>query len=272
MIELLGRIARFGRTHGLSRALRFARDLIDAMLLFARMPPLSVTVERIKVRGFLRHRSFLAELTGGAYEPTVRKLYVDAVADAEVVIDIGAHTGFYSLLAARTNRNARVIAVEADPYNAAALSANARGTCVQVVAMAASDTVGRSTFRQNLGTVGSSLLDRNGTGPVRVLEVETTTIDALAPEARTLVMKIDVEGAELAVLAGAAATIDRATVATVLVELNPKALAAGGHSGADLLTALEDLGLEVGFIDETRGEVTETVDIDRKGNLLARKG
>jgi FkbM family methyltransferase len=271
MIELLGRVAAFARAHGLEGALRFSRDLGDAVLLRARTPPLSVTVGGIKLRGFLRHRSFLAELATGGYEPTVCKLYVEAVAGAEVVIDVGAHTGFYSLLAARTNRSARVIAVEADPYNAVALAANARGTRVQVVAMAASDHVGRSAFRQNLGTVGSSLLDRSGTGPVRVVEVETTTIDALAREPRALVMKIDVEGAELAVLAGATATISGAVDATLLVELNPKALAAGGHSGADLVAALEALGLEVGFIDETVGQITETVDIGRKGNLVARK-
>lgn len=270
MIALLGRIAAFARAHGLGGALRVARDSVDAVLLSARRPPLSATVDGIELRGFLRHRSFLAELESG-YEPGVRRLYVDAVRDATVVVDVGAHTGLYSLLAARTNPNAHVIAVEADPYNAVALATNARGTGVRVVAMAASDTVGRTTFRQNLGTVGSSLLDRSGTGPVRVVEVETTTIDALSLDARSLVLKIDVEGAELAVLAGAADTIARAREATLLVELNPKALAAGGHTGAELVATLEALGLEVGFVDEASGRVSERIDLDRKGNLFARK-
>lgn len=272
MISLLGRIAAFARAHGLGGALRRARDSVDALLLAARTPPLSATARGLRIRGFLRHRSFLAELGSGGYEPLAAELYVDAVTDADVVVDVGAHTGFYSVLAARTNPSARVIAVEADPYNAAALAVNVRGTGVRVVAMAASDRAGRSAFHQNLGTVGSSLLDRSGTGPVRLVAVETTTVDEVAPEARSVVLKIDVEGAELAVVAGASATIGRAAVATVLVELNPKALAAGGHDGADLVAALEALGLEVGFVDEAAGRVVPTIDTARKGNLLARKG
>lgn len=270
MIGLLGRIAKYARAHGLGSALRLVRDSIDAALLLARRPPLSVTVSGIELRGFLRHRSFLAELGRGAYEPLVRGLYVDAVARADVVIDVGAHTGLYSLLAARTSPTARVIAVEADPYNAAALTANTRRTRVEVVAKAASDRVGRSTFRQNLGTVGSSLVDRRGTGPTRLVEVETTTIDALAPDARSIVLKIDVEGAELTVLAGAETAIRRAANATLFVELNPKALAAGGHDGSQLVAALEALGLEVGFVDERTGRVVTTFDTGRKGNLVAR--
>jgi FkbM family methyltransferase len=271
MIVLFGRLAVFARSHGLGGVLHVVRDSVDAVLLSTRIPPLSATVGGIKLRGFLRHRSFLAELDSGEYERTARKLFVDAVTNAEVVIDVGAHIGSYSLLAARTSPSSRVIALEADPYNAAALAANVRGTQVQVVAMAASDKVGRSAFRQNLGTVGSSLVDRSGTGPVRVVEVETTTIDAIAQQARSLVMKIDVEGAELAVLAGAVDTITRAGDATLIVELNPKALAAGGNSAADLLAALEALGLAVGFIDEDAGRVDDRVDLDRKGNLIATK-
>jgi hypothetical protein len=95
MIELLGRVAAFARAHGLNGALRVSRDLIDAVLLWARTPPLSTTVGGIRLRGFLRHRSFLAELASGGYEPTVGKLYLEAVAGAELVIDVGAHTGFY---------------------------------------------------------------------------------------------------------------------------------------------------------------------------------
>lgn len=271
MITALGRVAAWARAHGLSGALRVARDSIDAALLSARRPPLSATVGDIKLRGFLRHRSFLAELAGGAYESTARRLYTEAVKDATVVVDVGAHIGFYSLLAARTNPSAQVIAVEADPYNAVALTTNTHGINVRVVAMAASATVGRTIFRQNLGTVGSSLVDRSGTGPVRIVEVKTTTIDAFALEARSLVLKIDVEGAELAVLAGAVDTITRAARAALLIELNPRALAAAGHNGADLVAALEALGLDVGFVDEASGEVSKRIDVDQKGNLFARK-
>jgi FkbM family methyltransferase len=276
MIKLLGRLAASARRLGLGRVARLGRDSADAFFRSIRRPPLRVEVDGIEVRGFLRHRSFLAHLGGGDYETFLRSQFLAALAGADVVLDVGSHTGFYALLAARRRPEARVIAVEPDSYNVAALRENIRaaGAPVELVAKAASDRSGRAVFHQNLGTVGSSLVERRGTGPIRVVEAETTTLDEVVgrdPPGAVL-LKLDVEGAECLALAGAERTLRSASAATAIVELNPLALAAAGSSGPELVQRLEALGLDVLFLDEERRTLVPPDAADTKGNLLARRG
>jgi FkbM family methyltransferase len=275
MIRALGRLAASARRLGLGEVARLGRDAVDAVFRAIRRPPLHVEVDGIDVRGFLRHRSFLAHLGGGDYETFLRSQFIAALADADIVLDVGSHTGFYALLAARQRPEARIIAVEPDSYNVAALRENIRaaGTHVELVARAASDRSGRAVFHQNLGTVGSSLVERTGTGPIRVVEAETTTIDEVvgSEPPGTVLLKLDVEGAECLALAGAERTLHAAAAVTAIVELNPLALAAAGSSGRELVDRLEALGLEVVFLDEQQRALVPPGAADTKGNLLARR-
>ncbi|HEY2372483.1 MAG TPA: FkbM family methyltransferase [Gaiellaceae bacterium] len=275
MIRLLGRLAANARRLGLGGAARYGRDGADAFFRAVRRPPLKIEVDGIEIRGFLRHRSFLAHLGGGGYETFVRSQFLAALADADLVLDVGSHTGFYALLASRGRPGARVIAVEPDSYNVAALRENIRAASapIELVAKAASDRSGRAVFHQNLGTVGSSLVERRGTGPIRVVETETTTIDEIVgPGASgTILLKLDVEGAEGLALAGAERTLRSALAATAIVELNPLALAAAGSSGPELVQKLEQLGFDVSFLDEEQRALVAPGAADRKGNLLARR-
>jgi FkbM family methyltransferase len=275
MITLLGRLAARARRLGLGRVARAGRDAADALFRAVRRPPLRVRVDGIEIRGFLRHRSFLAHLGSGDYETFLRSQFLAALDGADLVLDVGSHTGFYALLAAQRRPGARVIAVEPDSYNVAALRENIRSaaTPIELVAKAASDRSGHAVFHQNLGTVGSSLVERRGTGPIRVVEAETTTIDEIvgrdAP--RAVLLKLDVEGAECLALAGAERTLRSASTATAIVELNPLALAAAGSSGPELVQRLEQLGLDVSFLDEEQRALVAPGAADQKGNLLARR-
>jgi FkbM family methyltransferase len=276
MIRWLGRLAASARRFGLGRVARFGRDAADGLFRTIKRPPLRVEVDGIEIRGFLRHRSFLAHIGGGDYETFLRSQFLAALDGADLVLDVGSHTGFYALLAATRRPRLRVIAVEPDAYNVEALRENIRAASarVELVAKAASNRSGRAIFHQNLGTVGSSLVERRGTGPIRVVEAETTTIDELvgpAPPGAVL-LKLDVEGAESLALAGAERTLRSASAATAIVELNPLALAAAGSSGPELVQRLEQLGLDVSFLDEEQRALVPPGAADRKGNLLARRG
>jgi FkbM family methyltransferase len=275
MIRLLGRLAASARRLGLGRAARAGRDAADGFFRAIKRPPLRVEVDGIEIRGFLRHRSFLAHLGGGDYETFLRSQFLAALADADLVLDVGSHTGFYALLAASRRPGIRVIAVEPDSYNVAALRENIRAASapIELVAKAASDRSGRAVFHQNLGTVGSSLVERHGTGPIRVVEAETTTIDEIVgPDAPgAVLLKLDVEGAEGMALAGAERTLRSASAATAIVELNPRALAAAGSSGPELVRRLVQLGFDVAFLDEAKRALVPPGAADRKGNLLARR-
>jgi FkbM family methyltransferase len=277
VLRLLGRAARIARRAGLGRPLALARDGADAVLLRLGRPPLSASVGGVTVRGFLRHRSFLAHLSRGGYEPYSRETLLATLAPGTLLVDAGAHAGLYTLLAARRlGRDAQVLAFEPDPYNFAALRLNAGGVPgVTLVRAAVADREGEAAFQQNLGTIGSSLAPRRGVGPVREIRVQTTTLDAAlrgySPE--RLVVKLDVEGAEARALRGLRETAVRERDLTVFLEINPAALRDAGSSLEEVLEELAALGLEAQWVDE---EERALLPVDpgappRKGNLLATR-
>jgi FkbM family methyltransferase len=131
------------------------------------------------------------------------------------MVDVGAHIGMFSLTAARAAAaGSRVLALEPNPLAREQLYANILlNGCDNVVVldMAASDESGHRVLTVPATPDSSwSSLETRTFEPGEPLPVETTTIDAEV-EARRLrpsFIKIDVEGHELHVLAGAERTFE----------------------------------------------------------------
>lgn len=162
-----------------------------------------------------------------------------AVAEAfvglhECVWDIGANVGVFAFAAA-ARTDGPVVALDADPWlcalmrRTAALTAHA-GKDVRVVAAAVADRDGVGAFQIAARGRASNALaaagGRSQMGGVReTIHVPVLTLDTLG---RSLpppsFVKIDVEGAEIAVLRGGAELLAR-TVRGVYVELSPESFA-----------------------------------------------
>ena len=67
-----------------------------------------------------------------------------------------------------------------------------------------------------------------------------------------LLIKIDTDGHEWEILAGMTETIKRFADLSMVTEFNPKMIRAAGRQPADLLARLEELGLAVFLLDDTR--------------------
>jgi FkbM family methyltransferase len=279
LLVALGKAAAVARSARLGNAVAWGRDSLDVLLIRRRTPPLKVTAEGLCIHGFLRHRSFLAGVAEGDYEPFYRFLFLDALVPGLTVVDGGAHVGLYTLLAARAvGPSGSVLAFEPDPYNFAALACNveaARLHNVRLIPKALSRLIRREAFQKSMGTISSSLLDRRDSGPFRRTEVEATTLDyeLAGSHLSELLVKLDVEGAEPLALEGMRETIVRTPTVTLFVEINPSALGYLGYSAEKLVDDLLELGLTVLFIDDRRGELIR-VPLGAslpKGNLLCRK-
>ena len=124
----------------------------------------------------------------GSYEREQTELFGKLVAPGSTVLDIGAHVGYYTLLAARLMRGqGKIVAFEPDPKNA-----------VDVEEAAVGATSGPVRFE--LGT-GSGTGHLSWEGPIEVQMIKLDDF-VFARGLRPTHVKIDVEGAEPDVLQG----------------------------------------------------------------------
>jgi glycosyltransferase involved in cell wall biosynthesis len=153
---------------------------------------------------------------------------------AQIFVDVGAHCGFFTLLAASANPELEIVAIEPTPETFSILECNAaqlQATRVTLHQVAASDAV----------------------GVARGIEAETSTVDALlqTKEPCSLIVRIDTEGHELAVLRGMAETLRRFEDLTLMIEFNPKMRRAADERPERLLEELERLGFEIFLFHES---------------------
>lgn len=180
----------------------------------------------------------------GVWEADVMKLMARTLRPGDVVVDVGANVGFHAVLASRLVGPAgRVYAVEPMPWTLDVLRANlARHECtnVEVIPVAAADTGGsmRLAFRED--ELSSAGLTNGSTG----VDVDTAPLDELLPNVTAGLVKVDVEGAEPAVLRGARKLLERSGQLLVVVEFR-NAAHFRGESPEDVLGFYESLGFDL---------------------------
>lgn len=164
-------------------------------------------------------RCVFHETEGKGYEPETRAAWAKALKGAQGVIDVGAYTGLYSILAAKAGAN--VLAFEPMPANEWRFGINAAmngvKSRVRILRAAASDKPSGEAalhFNPRVGlTTGASLVKGDPAAKHdESLMVPTMTIDRTWPiyfKLPVSLIKIDVEGAELSVLAGAREVIEK---------------------------------------------------------------
>jgi FkbM family methyltransferase len=167
----------------------------------------------------------------GSYEDHIARLFSYLVEPGDRCVDVGANVGLHTVrLAKLAGPQGEVIAIEPDPEIAQRASENIalNGLAnVRIIQAAASAAAGatvdlyRAADRNPNRAMASLHPHEHLTGPA--IQVETVTIDEACPGPVAL-MKIDVEGHEAAVVAGAAETIERYSPAIVF-EYTPQLLA-----------------------------------------------
>jgi FkbM family methyltransferase len=150
----------------------------------------------------------------GTTEPGVQETLTRLLASGRTFYDVGANVGFFSLIAARrVGPSGRVYAFEPLPDNAEALIHNVELNAlenVEVIQAAVSAHPGQALLAVTEESVQAHLAEIETQVPtMQTIEVEVTSIDAevAAGKPPPDVVKIDYEGAELAVIEGMRATL-----------------------------------------------------------------
>jgi FkbM family methyltransferase len=156
----------------------------------------------------LQKRGQLGPVLFGRYEPEHTAIFVERIGHGATVVDVGAHVGYYTLLAARLTGGAgSVIAFEPDPANCAVLRRHVKINGYRNVAVeqaAVADRNGSEEFTFGRGS-GTGHLGVDGSADRPTVVVPTLDLDSYlgSREARPSFIKIDAEGAEVRVLRGA---------------------------------------------------------------------
>lgn len=140
-------------------------------------------------------------------------------------VDVGAHQGFYTLLAAElVVENGRIHAFEPTPSNFEVLQSNTKDIKFIVVNnMALSSRIGTSDFYiSRMGSSEYNSINPEGLEIANKITVQTTTLDDYAKKNNISidVIKIDVEGHELDVLRGATSILNNQSP-IVIIEYIP---------------------------------------------------
>lgn len=189
------------------------------------------------------------------------------VSPGSSVIDVGANVGFFtSAFANWVSGGGRVFAFEPEGENfrelARMLRGHARGGAVDAVRAAVADLEGEIPLAVNLSHPGDHRISDSGE------KVPCVTLDRfLAGRGwpQVSLIKVDVQGAEMRVLRGAADTLSRCRPA-LFVEVADGTLRQMGSSAEELLARLDALGYRAlrragrgGCRDVTSGDILSRV-------------
>ena len=237
---------------------RLGRAMVRVDLMLRKRTPLGRAIERDQVtwRGLTLYsdppsRNVLASLvTNDDYEPETRAV-IEALPSGATFIDLGAHIGLFTLLAARSvGEEGRVYAFEPTPTTRAVLerniSANGLEERITVAPLAVSREPGVATFLVYDQSQGNSIaLEGDAPSNAQRLDVEVTSLDVYFAERgwpRVDLIKMDIEGQELNALEGMRELAKRNPGLRLIFEYHRAQIERSKTDARDLFLLLRALG------------------------------
>lgn len=218
------------------------------------------------------------EMLVGRYEQETVLLCREIVQQGMLVVDIGAHIGYYTrLLSQLVGDTGKVWAFEPTPKNHDILLRNTQKlkNC-EVVKKAVSDFCGFGQLHLTK-TAGEHSLIKHGE-VVESIPVETITLDEFVSQKgfpQVHLVKIDVEGSEMKVIHGMTEVIRRNPNLMLIVEYCPDNIRAAGFAPREFIHELENLGFRVNAIQNggVLAPIATVADIQGRNyvNLFCRR-
>jgi len=236
----------------------------------------------VSVRYHRKNFYFLKAYFRQARRAPLARYLQQTLQPGDIFLDIGAHIGFFSFLAARlVGPEGRVYAFEPDPLSIESLT---RSTAldngnVRVCPVALSDAPGEATLHRSIDHTAHSLVEFAPNDPrdaADTARVQVTTLDAWAEAeqldgSRVRAIKVDVEGAEARTIAGGLGFLRLAGLPQIWCEVRGQD---GSTRAPGTYAPVRDLLVPLGyapfrFVD---GEAVPLVDDDvsRREDVLFR--
>jgi len=255
--------------HWLFRDVGF--DLFDSVGFPMRNGPFRLFIPRELRSIYIGYFDFLD------HEPLTTKVFASLLKTGDVVVDVGANIGHYTLLAAAAvGTNGRVHAIECSQETLKVLTDNVQRnqlSNVEIHPVAASST--RGTLELNVTAIGLSWFNPHSQWPTVKGCGSTVCVPAVPLDdiisSPIQVVKIDAEGMDLDVLKGMNRLLTENQEASVIVEWAPPLLVEIGKDPMELPRWLQEAGFNricaLDEIHKKQRSLEEAVEMVRAGNL-----
>jgi FkbM family methyltransferase len=187
------------------------------------------------------------------WEPELTQLFWNSLRSDTVFVDVGANIGYFTLLAGsriHAGNPGRVIAVEPNPECCALIERNLAinwSMCdIALHKVAVGAQQGDAWLASPADRAANAHLSRDGgeAGGERKFRVPMQTLDALVPDGLAVdILKIDVEGHELAVFDGASRVIAQSPDIRIIMEWSQSQMSSAGVSSQAMQDKLASFGL-----------------------------
>jgi FkbM family methyltransferase len=196
----------------------------------------------------------------GSYEKHITNLFKNVIRPGDVVLDVGANIGYYTIIAAEiVGKQGRVYAFEPSPNNYLFLTKNVAINGfenVTTLRKAVSEKTGYAKLFYDDGNLGKhSFSSDNISGDGRFANVATVSLDDMFSNKKVDVIKIDIEGAEGLLVTGAKKLLRKKDL-KVFLEFWPAGQRSIGTNPNKTLTYLKDCGFKICLIDRRNGMLT----------------
>jgi len=214
-----------------------------------------------------KHKMYIHPCYVFAFEKFETKLFKSLIRKGMVVVDIGAYVGHYTLIAADlVGEKGKVFAFEPDPDNFALLLKNLEvNRCQNVIPVqkAIADRNGKTRLFLAQENKGDHRIYDSYDGR-KSITVDVTSLDDFFKERdyRVDVIKMDIEGSEMAALNGMTKILKKNDDLKILTEFWPSGLRRFGTYPKEFLNKLTEFGFELYYINEER-KLIEPIDVTR---------
>ena len=197
---------------------------------------------------FLDEKDSLLLSINKIYEKNETNFVKDSVNKGDIVIDIGANIGYYTLMFAKlVGDTGKIYSFEPDPRNFLILEKNIQINGYNNIILekkAVSNKLGKATLYVNENSAGSSMHKPNNV--VDQIYVDLITLDnyfevnAITPD----FIKIDIEGYELNALKGMESILQSSDKTKIMIEYNPLTKKELNSDPMNSLAFLSELGFK----------------------------
>ncbi len=181
-------------------------------------------------------------LINGIHEPAVTKLVKNEVKNGDVVLDIGSHIGYYTIMFSKLVGNkGKVYAFEPNPNNFAILKKNVElNNCKNVVLV--QKAVSNKTGKVNLYFDEEFEISSRTYNPhnkrYKHIEVDSIKLDDYFNNTKIDFIKMDIEGSECNAVEGMTNLLNKNKELKIVTELWPCGLKEYGKSSKEYLRLL----------------------------------